>query len=185
MAAKSSDDSGLTLMELVVVIAILAITAAVGVPKLKDQLSQQRLKSTARDIYAAYQLAKLDAVKDNENVVVLFSPAAYLPEGNNGVYQLFADNGAGGGTAGNMVQDGSEPTLMSVTMSNGVSLISAAFTDGVATTDKVGFDGQGLPAGSFSGVVVVRTADRWYRVNLSVAGNVNMQISDDGVNWSL
>lgn len=176
--------SGFTLLEMMVAIGVLGILAILTAPRLMDHLSNMRVKATARDIYSALQTAKLEAVKENETVVVLFSPGAYSVEGKIGGYQLFVDDGAGGGTAGNQVQDGSESSMMAVAMPKEVSLISASFTDGSVTTDKVGFTGQGLPADSFSGNVELRTSNRWYRINLSVAGNINMQKSDDGVNWS-
>lgn len=177
-------DSGFTLVELILVIGVLAIVATIGAPRLHDQLTNLKIKATARDIYSAFQQAKLEAVEENETVVLLFSQGTFSPEGGVGGYRLFMDDGAGGGTAGNLIQDGSESSLMTFSMPKKVSLISAAFTDGTDTKEGVGFTGRGLPADSFSGNVEVRTRNRWYRIELSVAGNIKMQKSADGVNWS-
>lgn len=172
-------------MELVVVIGILGLLALMAAPNLLAQRTNLRVKATARDIYSAFQRAKLEAVEENETVVVAFTPGAFSAEGGVGSYQLFVDDGAGvGGTAGNQVQDGSEASFMAIAMPSEVSLIRASFTDGLVTTAKVGFSGQGLPVDSFSGSVVVRTSARWYRINLSVTGSINIQQSDDGNIWS-
>ena len=184
MSSKFHNHSGFTVTELILVIGVFAIIAVIAGPNFKNQLSNQKLKATARNIYSALQQAKLEAVEENETVAVAFSPAAYSPNGNSAQYQLFLDDGAGGGTAGNLSKESGEALLATITMPKGISLISASFTDGSVTTDKVGFTGQGLPLGSYSGSVQVRTDSRWYRISLSVAGNVKTEISDDGINWS-
>jgi len=57
--------SGFTLIELVVVIAVLGILTAVGVPNFLSWLPKYRLKTAARDLYSNMQLAKLSAIKNN------------------------------------------------------------------------------------------------------------------------
>jgi type IV fimbrial biogenesis protein FimT len=184
MEKRIQNRSGFTVMEMVVAIGILGILVLIAAPNLLAQRPNMKVKATARDIYSAFQHARLEAVEENETVVVTFTPGAFSDEGGIGSYRLFVDDGAGGGTAGNQVQDGGEASLMTVAMPQAVSLISAAFTDGSVTVDEVGFTGQGLPADSFYGNVEVRTRTRWYRINLSVSGTVSMEQSDDGINWS-
>lgn len=167
-------------MELIVVIGIVGILALVGGPRLMDHMINMKVKAAARDIYSVLQQAKLEAVKENETVAVKFSPGTFSPDGAVGSCILFVDNGAGGGTADNLDKDGNEALLMMISMPKKVSLISASFSG----LPKVGFTGQGLPFNSSSGNIKIRTSDRWYRINLSVAGNINMQKSIDGVNWS-
>jgi Tfp pilus assembly protein FimT len=184
MLPELKSHKGFTLMELVIIVSMVAVLSSVAMPRIIDQLSHQKLRATARDISSAFQQAKLQAVNDDENVVFQFSPAAYVPDGGVGSYLIFRDDGTGGGTPGNLSQDGGEPTLKTLAMPKGVSLISASFTDGSTTNSIGGFDGEGLSAGTRSGSVQVRTRDRWYRITLSVAGNVRMQISSDGIHWS-
>lgn len=50
--------SGLTLIELVVALAIIAVLAAVAVPSLREFMLQQRLKSAASELLADVQLAR-------------------------------------------------------------------------------------------------------------------------------
>ena len=58
--------SGFTLIELTIVIVLLAILAAVSVPKFLSWLPKYRLKSAARDLYSNLQLAKMSAIKANK-----------------------------------------------------------------------------------------------------------------------
>jgi type IV fimbrial biogenesis protein FimT len=58
--------SGFTLIQLTIVIALLAILTAVGVPNFLSWLPKYRLKSAARDLYSNLQLAKMSAIKANK-----------------------------------------------------------------------------------------------------------------------
>jgi type IV fimbrial biogenesis protein FimT len=184
MLPELKNNKAFTLLELVLLGSMIGVLSAIAVPSLLDQLTHMKLKSTARDISSAFQQARIQAANDTENIVIQFSPAPYVPQGGVGSYLIFKDDGSGGGTEGNLTKDGGEPTLATVSMPKGVSLISASFTDGTTTDGNAGFNSEGLSAGSRSGSVQLRTSDRWYRISLSVAGNVKMQISTDGINWS-
>jgi type IV fimbrial biogenesis protein FimT len=58
--------SGFTLMQLVLVMVLLAILAAVSIPNFLSWLPKYRLKSAARDLYSNLQLAKMSAVRANQ-----------------------------------------------------------------------------------------------------------------------
>jgi prepilin-type N-terminal cleavage/methylation domain-containing protein len=62
--------SGFTLIELTVVIALLAILTAVGVPNFMSWLPKYRLKSAARDLYSNLHLAKMTAIRANKDCSV-------------------------------------------------------------------------------------------------------------------
>ena len=55
--------AGFTVTELMVVIAILAILAASGIPMVTSWLPNHRLNVAARDLFSNFQLAKLTAIK--------------------------------------------------------------------------------------------------------------------------
>jgi type IV fimbrial biogenesis protein FimT len=59
--------SGFTLIQLTVVIALLAILTAVGVPNFLSWLPKYRLKRAARDLYSNLHLAKMSAIKANKD----------------------------------------------------------------------------------------------------------------------
>ena len=67
---------GVTLMECLVTLAIVAILAALAAPSLSDQLNAVRARGAAHQIYAAAQYARGMAQRSGAEVVVCpFSPA--------------------------------------------------------------------------------------------------------------
>ncbi|MDH4205435.1 MAG: prepilin-type cleavage/methylation domain-containing protein, partial [Desulfobacteraceae bacterium] len=64
--------SGFTLIQLTIVIALLAILTAVGVPNFLSWLPKYRLKSAARDLYSNLHLAKMSAIKANKDCMVKY-----------------------------------------------------------------------------------------------------------------
>ena len=177
MVRLSKNRNGFTLIELIVVLTVIVIMSSVGLPLLLDVIENQKLRGAARDLYSAFQEARFEAVNRNNPVVIAFLPAAFTPEGGAGSYQVFVDNGAGGGTAGNFIRDGNEQILSTVTMPETVSLVSASFSFGTLST---GFTAKGLPINNRSGMIQLRNNAHWYNVVQSSAGRVRTEISKDG-----
>ena len=95
-----------------------------------------------------------------------------------GSYQIFVDDGAGGGTAGNEAIDGTELVIATITMPNNVSLYFTNFTGNTA-----GFNSRGLPNSGLGNVRLSNTNSRFYQISLSLAGNLRMRTSKDGITW--
>ena len=177
----SENSKGFTIIELMIAIGIIAIIAAVAVPNIIGWLPNYRLKSAARDLYSNFQKAKMEAAKRNESVVINFNPGTFQPGGQIGSYQIFVDNGAGGGTANNGTRDGIEPILVqTTTMPRNVSLYLANFSG-----NTTGYTSRGLPWNNRWGRVEIRNNNsRFYMTTLSSAGHVRLQMSSDGANWN-
>jgi prepilin-type N-terminal cleavage/methylation domain-containing protein len=89
--------SGFTLLELIIVIVILGILTAIGVPNYLSWLPKYRLKSAARDLYSNMQLAKMTAVKSNQDCTVTYStdPDQYVLSGALSKTVVLEDYGSG------------------------------------------------------------------------------------------
>jgi len=175
MTLALNNKKAFSLLELLFVILILGILTGIGMPSFIDAIDNHRLKGSARNLFSVFKKARLEAIRRNTNVVISIIPAGYSPGGMVGSYQVFVDDGAGSGTAGNFILDGAEQVLVLANMPAKVSLISSTFT---GTPKSTAFNSRGLPIKL--GDVRLRNSTRWYRVSLSIAGNVNMAVSEDG-----
>jgi len=134
-------DSGITFIEVMVVIGIIAILSALAIPNFTNWRSKRQLRAGAMDILSAMQYARSRALKDNASVGLMFDKA-------NASYRIFLDNGAGANAA-NGTQDGDESTVRSGRMPAGINLNNTTLTG-----DEVFFDGRGLLKNA-SGIVIL------------------------------
>jgi len=68
---------GLTLVELLIVIAILAVLSAIAIPQMGGMLDAYRLNGAVRVVWSDLQNAKMTAVKENKSVRVDFTSPSY------------------------------------------------------------------------------------------------------------
>ena len=105
---------GFTLMELMVVIAIMTVVASLGVPSLIGWRNDAKLRDGASMLRVDLEKAKLRAVKENDFVAILF---------NDGRYTAFVDDGAGDPLkAGDWIKDGTEQLVCERQLPAGVSI---------------------------------------------------------------
>jgi len=176
--ARCHGKAGFTMVELMIVIVVIAILSAIAVPNIINSLPNYRAKAVARDLISNFQKAKMEAVKRNRNVVIEFAPVAYVASGQVGSYKVFVDDGSGGGTAKDDIQNGSERIVAQVNMPKNVSLYTTTFAG-----DKTGFNSRALSL--YDGNVTIRNnKSRYYKAVLSFAGHVKLRMSSDGTNWN-
>lgn len=68
---------GFTLIELIMVIAILAILTAIGVPSMRDFVRAAAVRGASSDLYAALITARSEAIKRRTNVTVVPGGASW------------------------------------------------------------------------------------------------------------
>lgn len=90
---------GITLLELITVMIIIAIGAVLTTPNIGGWLTSLRLRSASRDVASVMRVAQLKAVSNNTQYQVVFNP------GNSTYVLKYRDTG------GNWVDEGSTLTL--------------------------------------------------------------------------
>jgi len=77
---------GFTLIEMMVVIAVIAVLSAIAVPSFMEYARNKRLNGAARQVYTDLMNARQQAVTENKKIIVQFV--------NNHQYQFVRDNDA-------------------------------------------------------------------------------------------
>lgn len=175
-----ASQKGVTLTEMLIAVSILGILAAIGANPFLEWNKERKVTRDGRNFYSSMQLAKLAAIKNDCNVVVTINPGADS-------YTYFKDDGGddGTGTRGNGVQDGTELTLATTTVTSNIDVPGAGFAGGNTT----GFTSRGTILNNNSGDVVFSRPDltnankvAWYRVRMAVSGHLLFQASYNSSN---
>ena len=152
--------SGFTIVELMIIIAIISILATVAIPNFFTWRPKRQLSAAAKDVFSAMQYGRSRALKDNVSVTLQFDEAIEK-------YTVFLDNGAGaGGVAGDGDQNGDEPTVKSGRMPSGINLVEATMTG-----DKVRFDSRGFLSDAGGKVKLKNSLDVEKEIEVIRTGN--------------
>lgn len=107
--------NGFTLIEALVVIAIIAIFAAMGVPALQNFVQKQKLASAQQELVALAQMARVTAVAEGGPTVICGASTGERCDGGtvwHGYVIAFRDTDA------NHARNGDEPLLFSQPLGN-------------------------------------------------------------------
>jgi type IV fimbrial biogenesis protein FimT len=140
--------SGFTIIELVVIMAMIAILATIATINLPGWRDNMNLRATARDLVSYMQFAKVEAAKRNATASI------ELTEGGQGVGKC------------KVIISGQ--TLKEVTMPPKVTLTPPTTP---VTTFQI--NNRGIPVGG-GGTVSLTNGSRTYNVVLSAAGAVSL-----------
>ncbi len=158
---EPTNNKGFSLIEVLVVIAIIGILSVIVYPNVMQSRSNAKTRAVASEIFSSFRSARIEAVKRNGNVCLDFN--------TDGTYEVFLDDGPG-----SCGQDGTETTLTSKQVQPGTTIL-AGF--------NAGFTSQGRPLNGTLGNVAIQNdmnTNLRYRSVLSIAGRVDLQVTTNG-----
>ena len=145
---------GFTMVELVLVLAIVSVIAAIAIPRFSSAAARYRVKAAARRVAADLQQARAMARATSSNVGIKFTVSA------QGSYR-FSTSAARDVDGGNVVTLSNDPYLTEITKAD------------FAGTTIVSFNGFGIGT---SGSVMLRSSQWQATVNVDGAtGSVTIQ----------
>ena len=163
-------NTGFTLVEMIIVIALIAILSAIAVPNIVVWRQNSQLSSAIQNVYSNFQKAKIEAVKRKTYCTVTFGVDSYV---------IYVDSDK------DLVQDPGEEVIASISLSDygNVSFdTSEGGGDGLTfsnPTNGIAFSATGLvknSAGSGSGSVYLKhDNNRTARVVLSPSGSIRLE----------
>lgn len=158
---------GFTLIELMIVIAIIAILSAIVVPNYISHRNNQQVTRAAREIYSVLQDAKMKAINENTSIIVLFSAGV----GSSGTYRVFED--INNDDAFDAVQD---REISSGQMPPGITMADIDFSgDAQATFNHMGMPMRSNGAMDF-GSVEVSNSGRCSSIIINSSGNIRIDV---------
>ncbi len=163
------NNSGFTLIELILVICIMAIIAGISTPEISRKVRDYRMSAAVRDLQSEIQSARINAIKEGATVGINFDL------GTNKC-TTFLDNGTTQGA-----WDAGDTVLSTMVMPDGVDMYALASGGTV-----LGFSGRGtLSFPLATETIELKNSDNLYRgVSIRITGNsVIVRSADNGATW--
>lgn len=139
MRLRSPRTDGFTIIELMIVVAIIGVLATIAAPSLRDMLLSQRIKTVSLDIYTSLSLARSEAIKRNSSEVKMIAATGGWQNGWKVCVDADADDSCGN----------SEVVLSAMDAIDGITV--------TGPTGVVGYQRDGRIQGTTAPVFVLRS----------------------------
>ncbi|MBT3367977.1 MAG: prepilin-type N-terminal cleavage/methylation domain-containing protein [Nitrospina sp.] len=159
--AEMKRNAGFTLMEMMIVVAVFGIIAAVAIPAFMSLLPGMRLNGSARDIFMVMSQTRMQAVSKNTIGVVKFNPS-------NNSFTAWLDDGPAGN---NWALDSTDTLIKSGSTETGVSISNTTIP-----YHTFGYNSRGLPAGTPGAydITLTNSKGETQKVEVNAFGTVKM-----------
>lgn len=149
---------GFSLIEVIVVIAIICIVASLAMPPFFRWRTDAQLRGTASNLRGDLELAKIRAVRENSFVAVSFSATNYT---------IWVDNGA---SAGDWIEDADEYELRNRQLPEGIYIVMPT----ALASNRTRFNGRGTAENSGT-IILQNIGGNQKRININRLGLINFQ----------
>ena len=134
-------EQGFTMIELAVTVAILAVIAAIALPRFPDFVANYQLRRGVRGLVTQLNKMKVEAIRQNARTVMLINET-------NDTYTVFVDN-----NSENWALDTAEEGVVTDLGLLGLDISSNL------TSSSTGFNGRGFQARATGGTITISTGN--------------------------